>query len=104
MQALMPEIYRWIWPAETITTAPVKHGTGLLISLIVSLLMVACSVTIWYLSATAEFSRKPSPPPPAASKPKSIVPPKPKPGTPAQPKPNPNTTAQPKAKPATPPL
>lgn len=50
----------------------VKPAIGLLISLLVSLLVVAGSAVIWYLSATAEFSRKPAAPAPAAPPPKAI--------------------------------
>ena len=50
---------RWISPPETITTPPVKPGTGLLISLLVSLLVLICATVILHLSNTAEFSRVP---------------------------------------------
>jgi len=99
MQVLLPEIYRWPCPPETFTTAPVKHGIGLVISLMVSLLMVACSIMIWCLSSSAEFSRVSGTPPPA--KPKTTTQPKTNPGATTQPWTTPGTTTSPRTIPGT---
>lgn len=45
-------------PVETITNPRVKPGHGLLISLFISILVLATGTVIWYLSSTAEFTRK----------------------------------------------
>ena len=47
-----------------------KPAIGLLIPLLISLLVLGGAAVIWYLSATAEFSRTPTPTP--AAPPKAI--------------------------------
>ena len=43
---------------ETPTNQPMKPGIGIFISIVVSLLVMGGGLLIWYLSATAELSRK----------------------------------------------
>jgi hypothetical protein len=43
-----------------------KSCLGMLLTLIVLLAVIVSGATIWYLSSTAEFSRKDAPPPAAA--------------------------------------
>lgn len=73
-----PRFSRWMPRVVAVYSRPMKSCLGLLFTLLVFTLVVGGGALIWYLSSTAEFSRKGITPDAA-----SALPPKAKPVPPA---------------------